>query len=262
MPLSKALALLSILFLAPLLNAGQPLETESARLIRRGAFTAESTFEFQTSSEGREIAVPFDFEYGISDRTELAVEPVPYTSIQPRRGHGSSATGPGDVEVMLTHLLIAESSFPALALAAEVKIPTASNNLIGTGKTDFAGYLILSKRYGRSDTHFNLAYNVLGQPEGASLSNTIGYAVAEEFRISPRLELVAELTGVTSATGEGAEGAPSPVLVAEAPGAEQVVLAGMRYDISPRMTLAMGVSYDNNHALLVRPGLTWHFGRH
>jgi hypothetical protein len=262
MQLSKAFSLLSILSLAPLLNAGQPLETESARLLRRGVFDVETTFELQTSSEGREIAIPLDFEYGISDRTEIAVEPVPYTSIKPRRGHGPSASGPGDVEVTLTHLLLREGSFPALAVAAEVKIPTAKNELIGTGKTDFAGYLILSKRYGRSDTHLNLAYNVLGSPAGTSLSNTVGYAIAEEFHTSPRLDLVAELTGVTSATGEGAEGAPSPVLVAEAPGAERVVLAGMRYDVSPRLTFAFGISYDNNHALLLRPGVTWHLGRH
>lgn len=42
-----------------LLYAGQPLETETARLLKARSFKIENTFEYQTSSEGTEINVPF-----------------------------------------------------------------------------------------------------------------------------------------------------------------------------------------------------------
>ena len=64
----------------------QVLETETARLRLKGAVQLGGNFEYQTSSEGRESAVPFIFEYGITDRLELVVEPVAGTRIRPKRG--------------------------------------------------------------------------------------------------------------------------------------------------------------------------------
>src|SRR5689334_1512882 len=100
-------------------RAGAPLETESARFAARGTLEAEAVFEFQTSKEGRETAVPLAFEYALTDRLALMAEPVPYTRIRPNLGRGAS--GAGDLEVTCAGLLRAESARgPALALAAEV----------------------------------------------------------------------------------------------------------------------------------------------
>lgn len=85
--------------LAPAAYAGQPLETESARLAKAGHGEVEVTYEYQTSSEGKEIAAPMAFEYGISDRLEVMVEPVFYTAIRPKAG--KNATGIGDTETTL-----------------------------------------------------------------------------------------------------------------------------------------------------------------
>jgi len=153
-----------------LLNAGaalasQPLETETARLPAAGSFVMESTAEYQSSDEGTESALPFAFEYGLTDRLELLVEPVAYTRISPKGAPGAS--GIGDIETTLTYRFHDESEHaPALAMALEVKIPTAHDELIGTGKTDYAGYLIASKRVGRTDLHFNLSYAAVGQANG------------------------------------------------------------------------------------------------
>ena len=101
-------------------NAGPPLETETARLPQAGHGSAQLLYEWQTSPQGREDAVPLVLEYGISDRLEIAIEPVAYTSIRPKIG--PSARGFGDTEVTLTYLLANESAHrPALALAGEVK---------------------------------------------------------------------------------------------------------------------------------------------
>ena len=185
------LAFLGLLLVEPC--AAQVLETETARLRLPGAVQGGLNYEFQTSAEGHESAVPFLFEYGITDRLELAVEPVAATRIRPRVG--PKAAGFGDTEMTLTYLAMRESrSFPALAFAGEIKFGTARNPLIGTGEPDYAAYLIASKRFGRLDTHFNLTYTFVGQPPGpemtgSKLSNTIGGALAGMYTVGARFRI-------------------------------------------------------------------------
>src|SRR5437764_6059945 len=89
--------LLATLFAAIPSFASQPLETETARPLPRGVFKIEATAEYQHASDGTEHGIPLVFEYGITDRTEIAVEPVFGTSIRPKSG--PSASGAGDVEI-------------------------------------------------------------------------------------------------------------------------------------------------------------------
>ncbi|MDQ6802977.1 MAG: transporter [Acidobacteriota bacterium] len=245
---------------APLLFASQPLETETARLLPAGVVKLEGTLEAQTSKEGRERAFPLVIEYGLTDRTELTVEPVFGTAIRPKAG--PSAAGPGDLEITLTHLLLPESSgAPALAVAGELKLPTARNRLIGTGKTDYTLWGIASKRIARIDLHGNIGYTVVGRPPGTRLSNTINYALAEEFHATPTFDVVSEVVGNTSATGDRSEtSSTGNTTTPELAGAENSFLLGVRYHARPNLFLSIGLSYDNNHALLVRPGVTYRFG--
>ncbi|MEO8035662.1 MAG: transporter, partial [Acidobacteriota bacterium] len=196
----KSLPLI-LLFLTTAALASQPLETETASLLPAGVFKVEGAAELQKSHEGTERSFPLVFEYGITDRTELTVEPVFGTSIRPKVGQ--HANGVGDIEITLTHLFLREAgTAPAMALAGEVKIPTARNRLIGTGKTDFTGWAIASKRIGRLDLHANLGYTVVGQPAGTSLGNIVDYAIAEEFHVNPVWDVVGEVIGNTSSLGE------------------------------------------------------------
>ena len=70
--------------------ASQPLETETARMLGPGILKLEGTMELQTSRDGRERAFPFVIEYGFTDRTEIAVEPVFGTKISPKGGAAAS----------------------------------------------------------------------------------------------------------------------------------------------------------------------------
>lgn len=235
----------------------QVLETETARLRKKGAVQAGTNYEYQSSSEGSESAVPFIFEYGITDRLELVVEPVARTRIQPKVG--PQASGPGDTEVTVQYLLRREGRWPALALGGEVKIPTANDSLIGTGKTDFAGILIASKKFGSVDTHFNLSYTIVGQPTGAQLSNIVGGAIAVVVPVGHRLRAFSEVLASTS-TGGGEGDAPiglPSIIVPEAAGEELVGTVGVGLYLGPKWFLSLGVSYDNTHAVLWRPGITF-----
>lgn len=116
---------------------------------------------------------------------KVLIEPVFGTAILPKVGH--RADGLGDMEVTTSYLLRHESrGIPALAFAAEVKISTARNTLIGTGKTDYTGYVIASKRFRRLDTHANAGYTIVGQPAGTSLNNFFNFALAGQYHVNNR----------------------------------------------------------------------------
>lgn len=233
-------------------SAQQPLETETARLPTRGTAVIGTTYEFQTSTQGSEHALPFTFEYGLSNRMALLLEPVLLTSIRPKAGR--SATGLGDVEVTLQYVVRDETKgFPALALAGEIKIPTARDTLIGTRRTDFTPYLIASKRFGRFDTHANVGYSLVGKPGNVSVQNTLNFALAVEDNVTSRLVAMAEVLATTAAGSGGVENSTAP----EIAGAEQVGMLGVRYAVRSRTWISLGVTYDNSNALLFRPGLTF-----
>ena len=240
-------------------QAGQPLETESARLMKRATFKVEGGFERQTSAAGTEFATPFAFEASLTDRLELTIEPVAYTAIRDKGTRRQ--VGQGDLEVTLTSLLRDErGGLPALALAAEVKLPTARNNRIGTGKTDYSLSLLASKHARAWDTHANVGYTIIGKPAGVVANNTMSFAVAEELRVSPGFVVVGEVFGSTAAVGEsGAEGAaPSAEsqLTPELSGGEIVAALGLQMHAARGMTYSVGLSIDGNRAVLVHPGIS------
>lgn len=256
--LARAITLVCAAFV-PMTLTGQILETETARPLRAGQLEVGAGYEFQHSSEGNETAIPFAFELGITNRLGLLVEPVAYTAIRPRLG--SSATGPGDLEITASYLLRNESGrIPALALALEEKLPTARNNLIGTGKPDHAAYLIASKRFGRFDTHANVGYTIVGSPSGLSLSNRIMGALASEFSLTPSTILYGEVLGSTAAGGgEGAAAAPGTPVVPEASGDQIFGTLGIAHSFLPGSRLSLGLSRDNVGAMQIRPGITFWF---
>jgi len=237
-----------------LARAGQPLETESTRLLSKGRFDLEAGLEHQRSGDGTETAIPLAIEYGITSRLELLVEPVPYNRIHDA---GSvSQTGVGDVEVTATSLLRRErNGAPSIALAGEVKIPTAENLRIGSGETDYSVYLIGGKLSGRWDTQVNLGYTFVGAPAGVRVKNTVNFAVSEEFRLREKWELVGEVSGHTAAqnNGEGS-GVPAAPGTAEIGGTEVVGTVGARYWLEG-LAYSLGISLDNNGAVLVHPGI-------
>src|SRR5205085_4586546 len=87
---TRRLKLVPLAFALSIGTAGsavaQTLETETARLLPAGWWKIGNAFEFQTSTDGTEAAIPFAIEYGLSNRVELLVEPVPYTAIRPKVG--------------------------------------------------------------------------------------------------------------------------------------------------------------------------------
>ena len=257
-----------LMVVTPSLFAGQPLETETARLLGAKVLEMQSVFEFQTAKDGNEFALPLAFEYGITDRLQILVEPVLFSSIRP--DGGDSTTGIGDTEATVMYKIADESTFmPALAIATEVTFATASNNRIGSGKTDYTPFIIASKRMDRWDLHANFGYSIIGEPNGVSAENTFNYAVAAEYYASKKWRFVAEVIGNTSVLGSAEDGENArtlsadpteSVLAPELGGSETTGMLGVRYVWTPALALSIGVTYDNQHAFLFRPGVTYCIG--
>lgn len=257
--MKKLFAALSLFFATQIntVNA-QVLETEDSRSLNPGQVELGAGLEYQTSKEGYEVALPLSFEYGISKRFTFLFEPVPFTTIHPKTGR--HATGLGDLEMTLFYQLIKETkSFPSISLSAEVKLPTAKDSLIGTGKTDFTPFLIASKTTGKFFTSLNLSYTLLGKPKGVVANNLFNYAAGTVFELSPKSLLFGEIYGNTSAIGgaDVPEIPGNPQKTTEISGGETVASAGYGYYVNRNLLLSFGVSYDNNHALLFRPGIVW-----
>jgi hypothetical protein len=53
----------------------------------------------------------------------------------------------------------------------------------------------------------------------------------------------------------------TPIFTPEISAGELVGMLGFRYLLRERIFFTLGVSYDNNHAVLLRPGLTFYFNR-
>jgi hypothetical protein len=239
----------------------QVLETEESHPLLPGQVEIGTGLEIQTSKEGHEIALPFAFEYGLSKRFTFLLEPVSFTGIHPKRG--ASHTGIGDIEVTLFYQLLKEKvNFPAISISAEVKLPTAKDRLIGTGKTDFTPYVIASKTTGKFFSSLNLSYTFLGKPKGSNAGNLFNYAIGTIFHFVERSILFGEVYGNTSAFGkEVPEGAIiDPAINTEISGGEVVGAFGYGYYLRPELLVSFGVSFDNNKAVLFRPGIEWKFG--
>ena len=255
-----SIVIVGTLALAARAAAAQELETETARVGEPGLVAGGIGFEYQTSSEGSESALPIFIEAVPVERLELVVEPVPYADVKPKTG--ASASGPGDLEVTLIGLVLHEAGWmPALALAGEVKIPVASNDLIGTGEYDFTGYLILSRRFGQLDVHFNAGYALLGAPPGVQVSNIFSFALAARYFVGAKLDLHAEVFADTESSGEN-EGAGTGTGMGasgELAGGELFATVGAGYKLEPWLLLSLGFTYDNNNAFMVHPGAQFKF---
>jgi hypothetical protein len=113
--------------LAPAALGDLSLETETARLAPPGTYELSLATEYQHARDDQEVAVPLAFTFGLFPRFEVMLEPTAYVGIFPRNSTGGKdVSGVGDLEVTLSYLLLDEQKWlPAIAVAGEVKLPTA-----------------------------------------------------------------------------------------------------------------------------------------
>jgi hypothetical protein len=180
------------------------------------------------------------------------------------------------LETTLAYLIVEEKKYvPAMALAAEIKFPTATSTQIGSGEYDYRIYTVASKRLGAFDVHVNLGYNIVGSPPGVDTKNPIDIEAGVEWFAHPKFNLFAEINYIGSSIGSAgaAEGGGAAAVRAFVPadssdrgagtpeiaGEEIVGTIGVRVHATHYMDVYTSFSYDNNSAKLFRTGVTIKF---
>ncbi len=187
---------------------------------------------------------------GIQNRVRLNSASDPGFNIEVPLASQHWAAGFGDVKLGLKYAFLNDYRGDAvgLALRAIVKIPTASDtDGLGTGKTAFAGDVILSKTisYG-ADIHASLGYEINSDPAyrlaqslvdvGLDLPNAFRWGVGLNVPACTRFQLQAEVTGRSYSSTSPKQTSTVDLIVGP------VVWLGSGWYIRPAMSYAF--NYD------------------
>src|SRR5262245_24809687 len=120
--------LLSTFFLSlvsPAALANTAIETETAQIGEKGEIGTSNSVELEHAVDGFNVGTLTQFEYGVSDRSEILIEPFFYEAEHPTVGQ--SIHGSGDLEVTPSYEFITEKgSRPAVLAAFKLKVPVGS----------------------------------------------------------------------------------------------------------------------------------------
>jgi hypothetical protein len=106
------------------------------------------------------------------------------------------ASGIGDI-VLRGKLNVAQGDWGGVAAAVDVRLPTGDEeNLLGTGSTQFKGFLIASGGKSRFSPHVNAGYTFTGDSDTLGvLPNEINYSAGFDAAVHSRVTLTADVVG-------------------------------------------------------------------
>jgi peptidoglycan-associated lipoprotein len=139
--------------------------------------------------------------YGLTERFDIGLD-LPFTWWYPDtfawKGErvGFHEQGLDDLSIGLRYRLLDEKeAAPGIAILGAATFPTGDENKgLSTGGTDYDAKLILSKRIGPVNSHFNIGYSWPGTQK-YDLEEGITYGVGIDFSASSQVQLLAELIG-------------------------------------------------------------------
>jgi predicted porin len=218
------------------------LETETAQLGKKGHGNLSNALQFEKDKDGNIFLTETQLEYALTDRSEILIEPFFYELQKPSAG--PKVHGVGDIEVTYSYLLVPETgSRPALIIAEKVKLPTATNRDIGTGKFDSTTYVIIGKTWGEVELNLNLGYEVVGKTSTADLKNQVIYDLSLDFPVAERTRLFAEAYGNTR---------PETGIKST-----QAVSVGAEYQLTKHANVFAAVADDTDNLKIARIGLNY-----
>lgn len=226
-------------------------------------FTLGSAFEYQSDSEQTEYGFPVLLEWSLNPILSMTAEPV---FIAITSTDGESVTGFDDLETTLSLELITERrTRPSFALEGGIKWPTATDEEIGTGLTDYSLGLILGKELVPAELGFNAVYSHVGVPDTGQVQNTVQFSVATEWHLTPSLDLTCELLttqGIGSLRGVAEPADPLGVGL-NVPGAgagEFEATLGLAHYFGRRLKLEEGLTFQTDGTWQAVIAWEWDFG--
>ena len=218
--------------------ADTAIETETAQIGAQGEANVSQSFEYEHAKDGTAQGTLTQFEYGISDRSEILIEPFFYLWDHP---DGSPRTsGAGDLEITPSYMVVLEHGWvPAVLLAFKVKVPTGDSNVGGTHEYDYYPYLIFGQHAGDWTFNANLGVNYAQDAGGGRYHPQTVWDLEAEHEVLPDTTLFVE--------GFSAEdGVPS-------------VSTALEWQFRKNMNVFLAAGYTDEHEVIVRPGINIQF---
>jgi Putative MetA-pathway of phenol degradation len=230
-----------ITFVAIVVGAGPAMantaiETETAQIGAKGDFAISNSVQLEKTTDGYAVGTLTQFEYGITDRSEILIEPFFQEWDLPDAG--SHSHGFGDLELTPSfEFLLENGAVPAMLVAFKLKVPTGSAPDFSTGKLDYYPYLILGQHVGGWTFNANAGVDFVTK---APDSDEPGH---KQFI----WDLEAERTFATKFTFFG-EGFTDESGVA-------AVSTALQYQIGEHVNVFVAAAYDAEGTYIVRPGI-------
>ena len=144
------------MFSISLIHADLVLETKTTELGTQGDMLFSPAPQAEWAKDGsRTLFTLNQYEYAITDRAEILIEPFFYERDSPKGAKCFS--GVGDLEITPSHRMGLEELYrPAIVLAFKPKVPTATNHDIGTSKFDYLPDSIFGKANGQRVFNANI----------------------------------------------------------------------------------------------------------
>lgn len=164
-----------------------------------GRLTIDTAGQLERDPDGKVLALETGVQYQVSKRLQFLVEAIHHESHRP--DSGKRVSGLGDTDVTLSWLASGRArSLPSIVLGGKVKLPTANQAEIGTGKADYSALLILNKEFGELELDLETEFASFGQAGGHELKDQFRYTFTAEYAVNNFLAVYGELFGNSAPT--------------------------------------------------------------
>jgi hypothetical protein len=227
------------------LHADLVLETETAQLGKQGDMLFSTALQAEWAKDGsRKFFTLNQYEYALADRAEILIEPFFYEWDSPKGG--ARYSGVGDLEITPSYQVVSEETFtPAILLAFKLKVPTATNRDIGSGKFDYQPYFILGKTYGDWVFNANIGYDFVTSSKTEKLRDQVILDFSVERKLTADLSVYAEVFSNSSPI-RGEKGTFAEAMAFE-------------YKFNKNFNIFTSIGYDSDHVKNIRSGFNIEF---
>ena len=102
--------------------ADTAIEMETAQIGKKGDFAVSQAYQYGRATDGTSSESVTQFEYALSDRAEILVEPFFYVWDHPKGE--KKVQGLGDLEITPSYQIVLENGWvPAILAAIKLKVP-------------------------------------------------------------------------------------------------------------------------------------------
>ena len=209
-----------------------------------GRFAMDTSGQFEKDADGRGMTLESSLQFQAAKRLQLLVEATLLDAQWP--DVGEHVSGLGDVDVTASWLALPATDLrPSIVFGAHVKLPTASNEAIGTKKPDVSALIVVQREAGELELALETEYLSFGQPEGVKLQNQLLYTLTAEYGVSDFLSVYGEIFGSSAPSNTSSR--------------TDAARLGAEFDIPVNEAVApyLSFEYDTEGLAAARVGIEW-----